>query len=52
MIWSKRCGRWTAELLWSYGVGIGVRSLPPCAPYWGRWAFAIELPLVIVAVWV
>jgi hypothetical protein len=47
MIWTRKFGAWTFEIIWSYGIGVGIRTWPPLC----KWGVAVEIPLVIFTVW-
>jgi hypothetical protein len=51
VIWARKFGDWTFEILWSYGISIGIREIRP--PRCGRspHGWAIDVPLLIFTVW-
>jgi hypothetical protein len=49
MIYSHRFKKSTFEILWSYGVSLGIRGCPPI--HGVAWGLAIDLPLLIVVFW-
>jgi len=51
MIYSRKFGAWTFEILWSYGIGIGFRCIPRLRLGGEHQGFALDVPLLILLVW-